>query len=220
MNESIEDRARRIVLSGFLERLLSPVRRVRIKDPPPTDVFVLDRYCGREIYPLEEATCNVRFERNTEWPLRIEVKAGEATVQCEDTKTLFASPYWSIEMRARDLTDLKMGTTLKLPVDSSRNPSVIHNFYYCSHTEPEKTKVEVLEVERDRMRLRLTGRVTDVNYYDGSKPDTKLYVEAWFHTGDEPLPKKICANKASVVSPESSQRIKALVKKKSAPDSP
>jgi hypothetical protein len=32
----------------------------------------------------------------------------------------------------------------------------------------------------DRVRLRLTGETIDVNYYDGSRPATKLSVDVWF----------------------------------------
>jgi hypothetical protein len=41
---------------------------------------------------------------------------------------------------------------------------------------------EITIVERDglRVRARITGTTTDVNYYDGSKPRTKVVVEADF----------------------------------------
>ena len=41
-------------------------------------------------------------------------------------------------------------------------------------------KVEVLEVDRNRLLLRVTGKTMDVNFYDGSKPMNELEVVAWF----------------------------------------
>jgi hypothetical protein len=40
--------------------------------------------------------------------------------------------------------------------------------------------IELMEINGDRVRLRLTGATIDVNYYDGSKPTTKLSVDVWF----------------------------------------
>jgi hypothetical protein len=37
-----------------------------------------------------------------------------------------------------------------------------------------------MEINGNRVRLRLTGETIDVNYYDGSKPATKLSVDVWF----------------------------------------
>jgi hypothetical protein len=41
--------------------------------------------------------------------------------------------------------------------------------------------IELMEINGDRSRFRLAGETIDVNYYDGSKPATKLSVDVWFN---------------------------------------
>src|SRR5262249_21361250 len=56
----------------------------------------------------------------------------------------------------------------------------VTNFYYCEHEGTENNLIQILKSDGDRLLLRLTGETIDVNFYDGSKPPTKLRVETWF----------------------------------------
>jgi hypothetical protein len=38
----------------------------------------------------------------------------------------------------------------------------------------------VMKGAGNRLLFRLTGEVEDVNYYDGSKPKNKIFVQTWF----------------------------------------
>ena len=41
-------------------------------------------------------------------------------------------------------------------------------------------KIEFLERSGGALKIRWIGTTTDVNYYDGSKPDTRVVIESWF----------------------------------------
>ena len=41
-------------------------------------------------------------------------------------------------------------------------------------------KMMVIEVDGERLKIRLTGITEDVNYYDGSKPPNTMELVAWF----------------------------------------
>jgi hypothetical protein len=53
-------------------------------------------------------------------------------------------------------------------------------FYYCDHADTDDNIIEIVAVDGDRIKLRLSGSTIDVNYYDDSKPRTVILVEAWF----------------------------------------
>jgi hypothetical protein len=40
--------------------------------------------------------------------------------------------------------------------------------------------IEFVERKGDELHVRWTGTTIDVNYYDGSKPPTRVEVDAWF----------------------------------------
>jgi len=44
----------------------------------------------------------------------------------------------------------------------------------------DDNQVAILERDGPKVKARLTGMTIDVNFYDGSKPDTKVIVEAEF----------------------------------------
>lgn len=59
------------------------------------------------------------------------------------------------------------------------------NLYYYSHQGIKDISIEVLKVEGDKLTAKLSGLTQDVNFYDGSKPDTKVLIEAEFEIVDE-----------------------------------
>jgi len=52
--------------------------------------------------------------------------------------------------------------------------------YYCSHQDLNKNVIRVLKQQGSKFLIHWTAETTDVNHYDGSKPDTKVEIKAWF----------------------------------------
>ena len=154
-------------------------------DADPT--LFLDRFCGREEYPVEAATwCLYRddgFDDEEVSNLCLCVRASAGTKLHEDTETLGARPRWEVNLVQAHLErdDLAPGAVFEIPegYDESRDGHLT-NFYYCEHEGSERNRIEVLAADDDRLRIRLTGGTVDVNFGDGSKPATSLSVECWF----------------------------------------
>jgi hypothetical protein len=53
--------------------------------------------------------------------------------------------------------------------------------YYCAHQPLDENDVHILARQGSRLHVHWTGRTTDVNFYDGSTPDTRVEIEAWFN---------------------------------------
>lgn len=147
----------------------------------PTNVLILDRFCGREIYPINRATWNLYRDRQLDRPtLCVQVCAGAGTTLHEDTASLDAEPIWEINVVSASLSALRAGLELQVPLGfDERQGGYITNLYYCSHEQTDNNTVEILEIEGSRVRVRLTGDTLDVCYYDGSKPATRLSADVW-----------------------------------------
>jgi hypothetical protein len=146
--------------------------------------LILDRFCGREVHPITKAAWNLYQDQSLGAPtLCLLVEAGPGTVLHDDTKSLSAQPFWEINLVEPGLSRsaLTTGATFTVPVgyDESRG-GYVTNFYYCEHVCTDKNTIEILREEDTRLLIRMTGETIDVNFYDGSKPPTKLSVQAWF----------------------------------------
>jgi hypothetical protein len=143
----------------------------------------LDRFCGRESHPITEAAWNLYYDDELGMNLCLSLRATHGSILHDDTATLLAEPWWEINVLRPDLTmaSLVPGARFNVPVchDESRGGRN-SNFYYCEHEDTDDNVIEVLEVDDERIRFRLTGETIDVNFYDDSKPRTKLLVDAWF----------------------------------------
>ena len=54
------------------------------------------------------------------------------------------------------------------------------NLTYIEHDVIRDNSVEFKRKEGDRYWINWSGTTSDVNFYDGSKPDTLVKVEGWF----------------------------------------
>lgn len=159
-------------------------------NPTPPACLLLKRFNGDELYPINRAEWNVyRDQEYNIWNLWIRVDAGYAITQQEDTVTLNAQPNWEInwDCRSEVCPDLTAGFRIEIPkgyvgmTDIAR----LTCFYYCSHEDTDENTVEVVAVSGNKILLRLCGSTIDVNFYDDSKPRTKIVVEAWFSHNPE-----------------------------------
>ena len=155
----------------------------RKAEPGPQELW-MQRFKGLEIYTIETARWNLyRDDEDGRMNLWIYVECGKAKKQFEDTEYVGGEPHWELNLVQDTLAEetLTAGFEATIPegYDESRGGWVT-NFYFVQHAGSDKNTLEVLEVDGDRMRIRLTGEIVDVNFYDDSKPRSKLLVETWF----------------------------------------
>lgn len=144
----------------------------------------LTRFCGEELYPIENATWHFHASTDDEVnQLWLEIETDLGIQLSDDTKDLGGKPHWELTLRIKDLkpSDLTIGfkAQIEYGYDDDLDDTVT-NFYYCEHEQTDKNEIEILEKNGNKILFRITGEVTDVNYYDGSKPKNKIYVETWF----------------------------------------
>jgi hypothetical protein len=143
----------------------------------------LSRFCGEELYPITAATWEVFEDDDEPCELWLEIEAGRGTQLHDDTNDLDAEPHWELTFVSDSLRpdSLVAGFTAEIPLgEEGEGDDSTALLYYCEHEPTDKNSIEVLAVDGDRLLLRVTGETMDVNFYDGSKPNTKLFVETWF----------------------------------------
>ena len=151
---------------------------------PQNPILVFQRFNGYESYPVTLAEWNIYKDEDIGMTnLFISLETGPGIVLHEDTESLNGAPSWELNLLELDLSEesIKAGFSGQIPegYDDNRDGQLT-NFYYCSHEGTDKNTIEVIEVDGDRVRFRLTGETIDVNYYDNSKAPTKLSVDIWF----------------------------------------
>ncbi|MFT3880883.1 MAG: hypothetical protein QM703_14625 [Gemmatales bacterium] len=149
-----------------------------------TPVLFLDRFCGREVYPIIRASWNLyQSEQLGLSNLCLLIDAGYGTVLHEDSETLAAKPQWEVNciQSSLDLSSLTPGAHFTVPDGYNESQGgYVTNLYYCEHEVSDNHKIEIVKREGDQLLIRMTGETIDINFYDGSKPPTILSVETWF----------------------------------------
>lgn len=149
-------------------------------------VLLMDRFCGREVYPVRLAEWH-HYDFRDDMPptLHLRVEAGLGTTLHEDTETLRQEPFWTVSIcqEGLSISSLVPGARFLVPVgyDESRQDHVT-NFFYGTHEVSNQNVVEILQVIDDRMLVRMEGQIADVNFYD-SRPPSRVSVETWFIEG-------------------------------------
>jgi WD40 repeat protein len=162
--------------------ILWDVAPTQLPPPPPDGRFILHRFNGDEVYRFESAVLWASRNKRgvTLW---FEVKADPANAQrCEDTAELRMSPNAEVGIDLPDLdaADL-VGREFSIPgTTSDDEDSSMSLLYYCEHEPLRENRIVVVSRAGDRFRLRWTAVATDVNYYDGSKPTTRVEIEGEF----------------------------------------
>lgn len=151
---------------------------------PNIPILILGRFNGYETYPVVLAEWNIYWDADLQMMnLWISIHAGNAITQQEDSKFIDAEPWWELNLLEPDLTEdlIKAGFYAKISeFHDDSSGGTISSFYYCSYNGTENNTIAVMEVDGERVRFMLYGETTDINYYDGSKPPTKLTADLWF----------------------------------------
>ncbi|MFF3733454.1 hypothetical protein ACFYXM_24860 [Streptomyces sp. NPDC002476] len=147
--------------------------------------FVLHRFNGDEVYRIAFADIWVCAAEGSEGPVTLwfEVAAdSDGARRCEDTEALGMAPTAEVGVELPGIdVDALVGREFVMPgVRDDDEDSCMSLLYYCEHQPLRDNRINVLSRDGDRFRLRWTARTQDVNYYDGSKPPTRIEIEGDF----------------------------------------
>jgi hypothetical protein len=158
--------------------------RMTADTKPELHELWMERFNGLEVYRIESAKWNLYKDADLgRMNLWLSVVGGGAIKQFEDTASVGGQPRWELNLVETELADpaLKPGFRASIPKGhDDERAGWITNFYFSSHDGSDNNTIEVLQRDGDRLLIRVTGAIVDVNYYDDSKPRSKLLVETWF----------------------------------------
>ena len=144
--------------------------------------LTLHRFNGDEVFNVSDATISY-FVADSYVTLQFEVHTEDKPVQTlPDTEELNALPngIWQLTVPAFDPDDL-VGKTFAIPQGYDEEAEeYLTNFYYVEHEPIDNNEIVIIGRNKDNFQVTLAGTVSDVNYYDGSKPPTKVVVQAYF----------------------------------------
>ncbi len=154
----------------------------RTKAPLTANRFVLHRFNGDEVYRLQSAMMfGIAADQGV--TLWFEAKADRVgALWCEDTAEIGTSPNAEVGITLPELVpDQLVGQELVLPgTKTDDEDSCMSLLYYCEHQPLRENRITIQSREGDRFRVRWTAVTQDVNYYDGSKPQTRVEIEGEF----------------------------------------
>lgn len=162
----------------------------------------LERFCGHEVYAVEAAEVFVKLplEDDEGIVLNLGFHCGKL-VECTtpEAERGRAQPSVDVNLPLPSLVPGELvGTTVRVAAshDEARGTwNYLHVFEYEGLREIAASFVELSETE---CRLSLTGLTRDPNHYDGSKPETRVVLDAWF-----PFATLIEAQKRGAMAPQS-----------------
>ena len=150
-----------------------------ITNKPCEGQFILHRFNGDEVYRFQSAEMFAYEDESGHVTLWFEVSSDpDAVLQCEDTAELNMSPNAEvgidlIEFDVDSLVGREFSILGTLSDDEDSSMSLL---YYCEHQPLRDNKITVISREGNRFQLRWTAKTQDVNYYDGSKPQTNVEI--------------------------------------------
>ena len=145
-------------------------------------ILYLSRFCGIETYPVKQAVWELIEGDGTEEDpdmLCLGMRFAQGNHLHEDTRSLQAEPFWEINFYKTKIpmNILQIGFDLEQPNEANE---VDGSFYYLEHQPARNNRMEILARDGNRLKIRVSGSTEDVNYYDGTKPENRLQLTAWF----------------------------------------
>jgi hypothetical protein len=148
--------------------------------------FVLHRFNGDEEYSVDRATIlavhdedgfRLWFEADTD---------GICLKTLPDTIGLPGRPKAEVAVAIKQVEPQRLAGS-KFSVPTAYDEDIddhVASIYYLEHEDLNDNEIEVISKDGDVFHVRWTGTTTDVNYYDGSKPRTRVEIDAKFKFKD------------------------------------
>jgi RNase P/RNase MRP subunit p29 len=147
-----------------------------------TGTFVLHRFNGDEVYQFSDATILAYHDKDNVY-LCFEVDTQKESLKSlPDTVELAAHPNAEVTIILDKLIPNELvGTCFSVPSGYDEHLDEWRGrIYYCEHEALDNNHIEILARKGEHVTVRWTGTTIDVNYYDGSKPVTKVEIEGTF----------------------------------------
>jgi hypothetical protein len=146
--------------------------------------MTLQRFNGDEVFSVEEATVDFLIAENRWFATTFRADSARPPIQTlPDTEELNAKPFAELTLYLPKHPGITLLTgrscTLARGYDGASG-EYLTNFYYCEHELVDDVEITVIKRHLDRAHLRITGTTIDVNYYDGSKPPSRILIDAEF----------------------------------------
>lgn len=144
--------------------------------------LTLHRYNGDEVYKIEIAVISIE-EINGRTYLSLEIETnGRVEKSLPDTAGLQAKPSAQITIPVEELEESNLvGKNFSLLNSYNEvTNDYLATIYYVEHEPLESNEIEIVSRKKDKWLVKWSGLTKDVNYYDGSKPNTRVEIESWF----------------------------------------
>ena len=157
------------------------------EDIPPENRFLVKRFSGPELFKVTKAHWNLyEDEGRNNLTLYLECDGGVALTE----EISYCSEYcnWELNLWESNLSEEQLVPGFKAKIPSGYDESKdgwITNFYFTEHDGSDNNEIEIIKKENERLLIKITGEITDLNFYDGSKPNSKLCVQTWFTKSSE-----------------------------------
>jgi len=142
--------------------------------------FILNRFNGQEVFNFAKGSITVT-RNGDKFSLWLSVECeGDPIKVLPDTEELNACPSAQL---AAEIDSLKKLDNLTITIPESYDEELedyVTVMYYCEHQDLDNNVVEIKRINDSLFNVNWTCTTTDVNYYDGSKPDTKIEITGEF----------------------------------------
>ena len=148
--------------------------------------FLLHRLNGDEEYEVQRATIlAVHDEHGFRRWFEAETD-GVCLNSLPDTETLHRHPRAEVAVGLKKIEPTCLvGKRFTVPADYDEDiGDDVGLIYYVEHENLDEKEIEIVGRDGDSFQVRWTGTTTDVNYYDGSRPRTLVWIVAGFEFKD------------------------------------
>ncbi len=142
----------------------------------------LHRFNGLELFSIQQAELYLlEGDLDSSPRLSFDFEADEIPLKTlADTEPLHAMPAGEFFVNVPTIdTNTLVGQAFSIP-EGDCDGDWLARIYYVEHDSAKNCTIRVLEKNGDQFRVIIDGYCKDVNFYDGSKPDTHFVLDAWF----------------------------------------
>jgi hypothetical protein len=146
-----------------------------------TGKLTLKRFNGIEEFEIAEAEI-IAWQSEGKIALNLEIHTSKAIATVHDTKDSGVLPNAEITIHLELFNpDQLVGQSFFIESGEDEETNEWNaRFYYFEHEDINRNTVKFISKSNSLFRVVWTGFTQDVNYYDGSKPDTEIIIEADF----------------------------------------
>jgi hypothetical protein len=148
--------------------------------------FILHRFNGNEEYEVQRATILAVHDEDG-FRLWFEAETdGVCFKGLPDTESLRGRPKAGAAVGLKKVEPARLvGKRFSVPAAYDEEiDDHVASIYYVEHEDLDDNEIDVVARDGDVFQVRWTGTTTDVNYYDGSKPRTRVEIVAAFKFKD------------------------------------